>query len=313
MVKLTILKQSQLLLLLFVVHNTIAQIHIDNNQVCSIYTCDSEEKDTSDTNNSTLTNTTNASSNNSTQVIVDPIKYCVTKGETNKSLIIGESCPKNQECIKSPDGTSFCMDLLEPLPKVLYPGEVCDPGSTQYLCNFGPQTCDPKIRICRGFSLGHRCKVHADCNPTYYCGSGICLNILPTGSRCQYDVSCGHSSFCYFENPRLNFGLCTPYLSLSNGKKPAHSFDNGKNWSNKNARNYCASYFVNSTGFCAPIFYSLNPKSICKSNNECLTSTNRNNSCICGMESKDERYCDIGPADKEWQDAKIAVTTYLPF
>ena len=177
--------------------------------------------------------------------------------------------------------------------------------------------CESVTRRCRGYGYGAYCSQHSDCNPELFCKSSMCIPVLPLRAECDSDISCGPGSFCYFTSPRDPYGRCNPYIGLRNGLPASFSFD--KVNCNTSAHTgdveephlRCSSYYADSEGICRESFLSPSKGKECQTNQDCMNSQQQPHTCKCALDGSKKKYCDIGPDDSEWVQAREMFKKYL--
>lgn len=140
--------------------------------------------------------------------------------------------------------------------------------------------------------------------------TGTFIFWLSKRGNCIDDVSCGHNGFCHRTNPKLEYGVCTPYLGLKVNEQVSHSWGNDV-WTRENAFRLCESYFADKKGFCRPSFLSTAKGLDCTSDNDCFTSLGDTHNCKCTLSKEGKSMCDAGPADHVWVEAKTAFIDYM--
>ena len=237
--------------------------------------------------------------------------YCLKRHEKTIVVHVQNVCNKEEVCTVNSNLTGFCIANQKDDIKIRYPGESCDPDNDIFGsdCKFGPRHCDRERKLCKGQGVGNTCRSSSDCQNGLFCGLGLCQKTRSVGDRCDTDADCGHTAFCYFSNLRNLHGVCTRYMGLKVGQKAAWKLSNGI-WTHNDPHIFCETFYADVNGVCAEGFKSPNKGMLCEGNSDCENSIGEEFYCRCTYKG-DEKYCDAGPEDDEWLEAREKFVKYL--
>lgn len=160
--------------------------------------------------------------------------YCMKREISTVLIHIKKACTEYEECVINEQFTGYCVNKEENTEVIRFPGERCEISEkklkTDFFyneCKFGPKICDEDLGVCRGYGLGEKCNLSADCDLGLYCGKYICKREKGVEDVCEEDFECGHTGFCYFQAPGRVFGVCRKYMGLKVGEKAVFELDNG--------------------------------------------------------------------------------------
>lgn len=197
-------------------------------------------------------------------------------------------CNNNNYCSFNieEDATKATCSKGKPYKVPRYPGMDCDTDS-----DCVRNKCVNKK--CKEVKRGEECKTAFECAYGLTCIDKKCVSPKGAGESCKVDYDCVRSSGC-------KDGICTEYFSLVDGTPSSYVNVHEKGLS------LCSSGYSSEFGECQTLKLK-NPTEPCSDESPCTYTNGINEfveptNCLCGLNSKGNRYCKLGSGDQKFKD-----------